>query len=192
MRAPAFMSGCGKTALAVLDPEDADQRVRRVCRQEQISLADMAALADEFASARIHGYVVCRSFQPARTLVAAAVVGADGQPAGALSIAGPNSTFAPARVAGLGRAVSDAADMASRRLQSRRSSVAGRRVPTPDALAAPLRVGHPDGARGRPGYRPGTSTGTLAASPTMMVGAARSRLGNDAQYQLRPCRPKII
>ena len=139
MRAPAFMSGCGKTALAALDPEEADLRVRQVCRQEQISLPDMAALADEFESARIHGFLVCRSFQPGRTSVAAAVLGADGQPAGALSIAGPNSTFAPARVAGLGRAVSDAAEIASRRLQTR-SSVAGRRVPTPDAPAAPLHV----------------------------------------------------
>jgi DNA-binding IclR family transcriptional regulator len=140
MRAPAFMSGCGKTALAALDPQDADQRVRQVCKQEKISLPDMAALAEEFASARVHGYLVCRSFQPGRTSVAAAVLGADGQPTGALSIAGPDSTFAPARVAALGRTVSDAAEIASRRLRSRRSFVAGRRVPTPDTLAVPLRV----------------------------------------------------
>ena len=139
MRAPAFISGCGKTALAALDPEDADLRVRRVCRQEQISLTDMAALADEFASARINGYLMCRSSEPGRTSVAAAVCRSRRAAAGALSTAGPNSTFAPARVAGLG-AVSDAAEIASRRLQSRRRSVAGRRVPTPDALAATLRV----------------------------------------------------
>ncbi|GAA3065658.1 IclR family transcriptional regulator [Pseudonocardia yunnanensis] len=138
MRVPVFMSGCGKIALAALDPEDADQRVRRVCRQEQISLPDMAALAEELASARIQGYLVCRSFQPRRTSVAAAVIGADGQPAGALSIAGPDSTFAPARLADLGRAVSETAEIASRRLQSRPSSAAARS--TPDVLAAPMRL----------------------------------------------------
>jgi DNA-binding IclR family transcriptional regulator len=140
MRAPAFMSGCGKSALAVLDPEEADLRVRRVCKQEQISLPDMGALAEEFAKARVHGYLVCRSFQPGRTSVAAAVIGADGQPAGALSIAGPNSTFAPSRLGDLGRAVSDAAETAGRRLQSRSSWTAVQRpsapVPAPVSLAA--------------------------------------------------------
>jgi IclR family acetate operon transcriptional repressor len=60
MRAPAFASGCGKSALATLDPEDADLRVRRLCKQERLALPDMAALADEFASARVQGFLVCR------------------------------------------------------------------------------------------------------------------------------------
>lgn len=119
MRAPAFLSGCGKSALAALDPVDADQRVRRLCRDEELPLPDMAALDEELAAARSAGYLVCRSFQPGRTSVAAPVIGADGQPAGALSVAGPNSTFPVARMAGLGRSVASAASVASRRLQGR-------------------------------------------------------------------------
>lgn len=117
MRAPAFLSGCGKSALSVLDPAEADLRVRRICAQEEYPLPDMAALAEEFATARAQGYVVCRSFQRGRTSVAAAVIGADGHPAGALSIAGPNSTFAPSRMREVGRAVANAAAIASHRLQ---------------------------------------------------------------------------
>ncbi|MGD9985392.1 IclR family transcriptional regulator [Pseudonocardia sp.] len=119
MRAPAFLSGCGKSALAALDPVDADQRVRRLCHDEDLPLPDMAALDDEFAAARSAGYLVCRSFQAGRTSVAAPVVGPDGHPAGALSVAGPHSTFPPARLADLGRCVGEAASVASRRLSGR-------------------------------------------------------------------------
>jgi DNA-binding IclR family transcriptional regulator len=97
--------------------DDADQRVRRLCRDEQLPLPDMAELSDELAAARSHGYCVCRTFQPGRTSVAAAIVGSDGQPVGALSMAGPNSTFPPARLAAIGGAVTEAARVASRRLQ---------------------------------------------------------------------------
>lgn len=117
MRAPAFLSGCGKSALAALDPVDADQRVRRLCRDEELPLPDMAALDDEFAATRSHGYCVCRSFQPGRTSVAAAIVGSDRQPVGALSLAGPNSTFPPVRLTDIGEAVTGVAQVASRRLQ---------------------------------------------------------------------------
>jgi IclR family acetate operon transcriptional repressor len=117
MRALAFLSGCGKSALSVLDPDEAELRVRRICAQEEYPLPDLAALAEEFATARAHGYVVCRSFQRGRTSVAAPVVGSDGSPAGALSIAGPSSTFAPSRMREVGRTVADAAAIASHRLQ---------------------------------------------------------------------------
>lgn len=117
MRAPAFRSGCGKSALAALDPVEADQRVRRLCRDEELPLPDMAALDDELAMVRSHGYCVCRTFQPGRTSVAAAVVGADGGPVGAISLAGPNSTFPPGRMAEIGAAVTEAARVATRRLQ---------------------------------------------------------------------------
>jgi DNA-binding IclR family transcriptional regulator len=123
MRAPAFSSGCGKSALSALAPDDAELRVRRLCQQEQLALPDMAALADELACARLRGYLVCRTFQAGRTSVAAAVMGPDGQPAGALSIAGPDSTFAPSRLAELGGAVAGVAAIASRRLQNRCGAV---------------------------------------------------------------------
>ncbi|WP_028935737.1 IclR family transcriptional regulator [Pseudonocardia spinosispora] len=117
MRAPAFLSGCGKSALSALDPADAEHRVRRLCAQEDHPLPDMAALAEELAAARVRGHLVCRSFQRGRTSVAATVIGADGQPAGALSIAGPHSTFAPARIPEIGRAIAHAAAVTSHRLQ---------------------------------------------------------------------------
>jgi DNA-binding IclR family transcriptional regulator len=117
MRAPAFLSGCGKSALSALDPVEVDQRVRRLCRDERIPLPDMGALDDELASARSHGYLVCRTFQPGRTSVAAAIIGPDGLPAGALSVAGPNSTFPPSRMSDIGDAVAGSARVASRRLQ---------------------------------------------------------------------------
>lgn len=117
MRAPAFLSGCGKSALSALDPVEVDQRVRRLCRDEMIPSPDMGALGDELASARSHGYLVCRTFQPGRTSVAAAIIGPDGLPAGALSVAGPDSTFPPSRMSDIGDAVTGAARVASRRLQ---------------------------------------------------------------------------
>lgn len=125
MRAPAFLSGCGRSALSVLDPEDAGLRVRRVCKDEQLPLPDLAELAEELAVARHDGYLVCRSFQPGRTSVAAAVIGPDGLPAGALSIAGPSSSFAPSRLAELAGAVMNAATVASRRLHTRRNTSIG-------------------------------------------------------------------
>jgi DNA-binding IclR family transcriptional regulator len=86
-------------------------------RDEELPLPDMAALDDELAAVRSHGYCVCHSFQPGRTSVAATVVGTDGQPVGALSLAGPNSTFPPVRLTDIGEAVTAAARVASRRLQ---------------------------------------------------------------------------
>ncbi len=138
MRAPAFLSGCGKSALAALDPVDADQRVRRLCREEGLPLPDMAALDHELALVRSQGFVVCRSFQPGRTSVAAAILGTDGQSVGALSLAGPNSTFPPVRMADIGEAVIAACGVASRRLQ-----VAGSRSgdsPPATRISAPLRA----------------------------------------------------
>jgi IclR family acetate operon transcriptional repressor len=136
MRAPAFLSGCGKSALAALDPVDADQRVRRLCRDEELPLPDMAALDDDLAMTRSTGYCVCRSFQPGRTSVAAAVVGGDGQPVGALSLAGPNSTFPAARLINIGEAVSGAARVASRRLQVAGAGPSG----SPPATVTPSAV----------------------------------------------------
>lgn len=137
MRAPAFLSGCGRSALSALPPEETDLRVRRVCKEEEIPLPDMETLADELAVARDHGYLVCTSFQPGRTSVAAAVIGPDGLPAGALSIAGPNSTFARSRMTELAQAVSGAATVASRKLQGRRSTTSSwRRVPATGAPTA--------------------------------------------------------
>lgn len=126
MRAPAFRSGCGKSALALLDPVDADQRIRRICRDEGLALPDMAAVDEELATIRSRGYCVCATFQQGRTSVAAAIVGGDGQPVGALSLAGPSSTFAPSRLVDIGGAVREAADVASTRLQVAGAGPVGR------------------------------------------------------------------
>ncbi|MGD9985402.1 hypothetical protein [Pseudonocardia sp.] len=53
MRAPAFLSGCGKSALAALDPVDADQPVRRLCRDEELPLSDAVSGAARVASRRL-------------------------------------------------------------------------------------------------------------------------------------------
>ncbi|WP_326836988.1 IclR family transcriptional regulator C-terminal domain-containing protein [Amycolatopsis rhabdoformis] len=116
MRTPAFLSGCGKSALSILDPAEVDDRVRRLCHHELLPLPDLAALDDELASARANGYLVCRTFQTGRTSVAAAIVGPDGTPAGGLSVAGPSSTFPVSRIADIAAAVTEAARLAGRRL----------------------------------------------------------------------------
>lgn len=141
MRAPAFRSGCGKSALAVLDPVDADQRIRRLCRDEDLPLPDMTAVDEELAVIRSQGYCVCRTFQPGRTSVAAAIVGSDGQPVGGLSLAGPSSTFAPSRLADIGEAVGGAAHVASTRLQIAGGGPVGRPPATGGRAAPPPRYG---------------------------------------------------
>ena len=145
MRAPAFLSGCGKSALSALDPDDARMRVRRVCREEELKLPDLGNLEGELATARRDGYVVCRSFQPGRTSVAAPVIGPDGMPAGALSVAGPSSTFARARLPELAEAVIGAAAVASRRLTGRPSTTTGWR-PAANTQRGPPAAQHDRGA----------------------------------------------
>ncbi|WP_245154353.1 IclR family transcriptional regulator C-terminal domain-containing protein [Rhodococcus sp. 1R11] len=119
MRAPAFLSGCGKSGLAVLSGDDAWNRVQRSCVQDRIPMPDKGLLLSELAKARAQGYIVSRTLQEGWTSVGAAVVGAEGV-VGGLSIAGPSNTFPWSRIHEVGEAVSGAAAAASRRLLGRR------------------------------------------------------------------------
>lgn len=93
MRAPAHRTGCGKAALALLDPSEVAGRVRTTCEADHLPLPDLDALAGELAGARLRGHVVNADFQPGRVSVAAPVLGRHGVVAGGVSIAGPSSLF---------------------------------------------------------------------------------------------------
>ncbi|WP_433787779.1 IclR family transcriptional regulator [Actinomycetospora sp. CA-101289] len=112
LRAPAWRGGCGKAALSRLEPAEVDERVARLCRDEDVPAPDPAALADELAVGREAGYVVSSSFQAGRTSVAAAVVDGDGRPLGGLSVAGPTTLFPRAVLARTAQDVVAAADRA--------------------------------------------------------------------------------
>jgi DNA-binding IclR family transcriptional regulator len=118
LRAPAWRGGCGKAALSRLTAAEIDERIARLCRDEDLTPPDHAALHDELAAARRVGYVVSSAFQAGRTSVAAAVVDADGRPLGGLSVAGPSPLFTRAAVARAAEDVVEAAVRAGRQLTS--------------------------------------------------------------------------
>ena len=127
LRAPAWRGGCGKAALSRLTVAEVDERVARLCREEDVPAPDGPALHAELASARRDGWLVSSSFQPGRTSVAAPVVRADGEPVGGLSVAGPSALFPPTVVRRLGPQVADAARHAGKSLGARaRNSAHGR------------------------------------------------------------------
>ena len=74
---------------------EVDERIARLCREEDVPGPDGPALHAELASARRDGWLVSSSFQPGRTSVAAPVVRAGGEPVGGLSVAGPSALFPP-------------------------------------------------------------------------------------------------
>ena len=98
---------------------EVDERIARLCREEDVPGPDGPALHAELASARRDGWLVSSSFQPGRTSVAAPVVRADGEPVGGLSVAGPSALFPPAVVRRLGPQVADAARHAGQALGAR-------------------------------------------------------------------------
>jgi IclR family acetate operon transcriptional repressor len=116
LRAPAWRGGCGKAALSRLTVAEVDERVARLCREEDVPAPDGSALHAELALARRDGWLVSSSFQPGRTSVAAPVVRADGEPVGGLSVAGPSALFPPVVVRRLGPQVAEAARRTGTRL----------------------------------------------------------------------------
>ncbi len=99
LRAPAHRTGCGKAALAELDPGEAERRVHATCEADHLPLPDLDALARELAEARRRGHLVNTDFQPGRASVAAPVRGLHGMVVGGVSIAGPTRLFGEAAVA---------------------------------------------------------------------------------------------
>lgn len=118
LRAPAWRGGCGKAALSCLPAAEIDERIARLCRDEDLAPPDQAALHEELAAARRAGYLVSSTFQAGRTSVAAAVVDADGRPVGGLSVAGPSSVFTRTVRQRCAEDVVEAAARAARRLAS--------------------------------------------------------------------------
>lgn len=117
LRAPAWRGGCGKAALAGLDPADVEDRVARLCRAEDLPQPDVAALHAELERARRDGWLVSSSFQEGRTSVAAPVGRPGAPPVGGLSVAGPSELFGRATVARLGPEVAAAAARAGASLR---------------------------------------------------------------------------
>ena len=118
LRAPAWRGGCGKAALSRLAPAEVDERVARLCREEDVPPPDGPALHAELTQARRDGWLVSSSFQPGRTSVAAPVVRADGAPVGGLSVAGPSGLFPPTVVRRLGPRVAESARRAGAALRA--------------------------------------------------------------------------
>ncbi len=116
LRAPAHLTGCGRAAMALLDAGEVPDRVRRLCAEERRALPDLDRLAEELAQVRQRGYVVCRSFQPGRTSVAAPIHDPSGCPVGGISVAADTELLPPARIRRTSTAVLAAAGAVSQRL----------------------------------------------------------------------------
>lgn len=115
-RAPAYLTGCGKAALSVLAPAEAEDMIRRQCAAEQHPLPDLAAVRAELAGARRQGYAVSRTFQHNRTSIAAPILDVTGRPLGGVSLAIP-SVMLNAQVLSRARtAVTDGAQRITARL----------------------------------------------------------------------------
>jgi DNA-binding IclR family transcriptional regulator len=137
LRAAAHRTGCGKAGLSRLaSRQEVERRVRDACREEARPLPDLDRLHAELAAIRAAGYAVSDTFQPGRTSVAAPVLGADGQPAGAVSVAGPSAAFTTAVLRRMVRDVTAAAA----RIEARLTGAAGttpRRAAAADGAAVP-------------------------------------------------------
>jgi DNA-binding IclR family transcriptional regulator len=124
--------------MALLDAGEVPDRVRRLCSEERRALPDLDRLAEELAQVRQRGYVVCRSFQPGRTSVAAPIHDPSGRPVGGISVAADTELLPPARIRRTSMAVLAAAGAVSARLTD------GRRRP-----ATPIDRGRPHSASER-------------------------------------------
>jgi len=112
LRAPAHLTGCGKAALAQLDPA----RVRSLLAGEPV--VDMDRLLAELADARRTGYVVSDSFQRGVACVAAALFGPGSTVGVGLSGAQPERALDAARRGRVQEAVREAAAQTSERLRT--------------------------------------------------------------------------
>ncbi len=112
LRAPAHLTGCGKAALAQLDPA----RVRSLLAGEPG--VDMDRLLAELADARRTGYVVSDSFQRGVASVAAPLFGPGNTVVGGLSVAQPERALDAARRGRVQEAVREAAAQTSERLRT--------------------------------------------------------------------------
>lgn len=117
LRVPAAQTGCGRAALALLEPEDARERIVRAARAERrrVSGDALDAIAVDLRCIRRQGYAVSSTFQKGRTSVAAGVVDLGGNVCGGVSIAGPEHSFTQEAL----RSTSTDIVMAARRISER-------------------------------------------------------------------------
>lgn len=116
LRAPAHLSGCGKAALAHLDPDEARSLVRAACDTERRPLPDFGQLECQLRRCRHEGFVLSSGFQAERASVAAPIFDGIGNVIGGISVAGPVTVFIPTIVPRIAEHVVSAAEVVSRRL----------------------------------------------------------------------------
>lgn len=116
LRVPLHRTGCGKAALAQLDPRRALELARPGIADE----AEAGRLLADLARARRTGFAVSDSFQSGVISVAAAVLALDGTAVGGISVARPAHGLTRTQIAALGASVTRAAAETSQRLCLRR------------------------------------------------------------------------
>ncbi|MBM4363659.1 MAG: hypothetical protein FJ104_13335, partial [Deltaproteobacteria bacterium] len=116
LRAPAYLTGCGKAALSTLEPDQV--RTFVTATTTRADRPDLGALQAELDVARRQGFVVSGSFQPGVVSVAAPVFGRDGVAVGGISTAHEWTVVDHARTIQIASAVVDAAKQTSERLRT--------------------------------------------------------------------------
>jgi IclR family acetate operon transcriptional repressor len=118
LRVPAYLTGCGKAALSMLESEMVEQYVLRTSAESK--RPDVRALIAELAVARRQGFVVSDSFQRGVVSVAAPLIGRDGTVVGGMSAAHERTMVDRARTIRIASSVVDAAKQTSQRLSALR------------------------------------------------------------------------
>lgn len=116
LRVPAYLTGCGKAALSMLEPEQVEQYVAST--QGQTPAPNLDLLLPELAVARRQGFIVADSFQPGVVSVAAPLLGRDRMVIGGLSAAHERSVVDHVGTVRIAAAVVEAAKQASERLSA--------------------------------------------------------------------------
>lgn len=115
LRAPAYLTGCGRAALSALSPERAGALLRL---HEGEHGYDVDEVTESLDRARSVGYAVSGRFQRGVVSVAAPLLGPGGSVLGGISVAQPAEITDARRTARLGAAVTWAAASTSDRLKA--------------------------------------------------------------------------
>jgi IclR family acetate operon transcriptional repressor len=118
LRVPAYLTGCGKAALSLLEPELVEKYVVTTSADGQPP--DVPALISELAVARRQGFVVSDSFQRGVVSVAAPLIGRDETVVGGISAAHERTMVDHGRTIRIAAHVVDAAKQTSERLSALR------------------------------------------------------------------------
>jgi DNA-binding IclR family transcriptional regulator len=121
LRAPAFLTGCGKAALYCLPEDEVRELVKTASREVDVD-PDVEGLLVDLREARLRGYAVSDSFQRNRTSIAAPISGRGGAIVGGISIAQTATSLPPEVIEKRGEAVAAAATEVSAKLQALRGT----------------------------------------------------------------------